>query len=87
MEYNYSLTNSGTLNIDNLLSVKEAITIDDNVILKVELIEQEPIITSTVDYIVIENEEELTEEYADYIFLNEINTNRILKVYYKIIVL
>ena len=89
MEYNYSLNNNGLLIINNLVTVKEAITIDDNVILRVEVDDTlENIIESTVSYVVLDsmdNDDSLPEEYFDYTFLNEIVTNRSMKVYYKIL--
>ena len=89
MEYNYSLNNSGVLIINNLVTVKEAITIDDNVILKVELdTEKVDIQESIISYVVLDSMDDsdliLPEEYYDYTFLNEITTNRNMKVFYKL---
>ena len=89
MEYNYSLNNSGVLIINNLVTVKEAITIDDNVILKVELdTEKVDIQESIISYVVLDSMDDsdliLPKEYYDYTFLNEITTNRNMKVFYKL---
>ena len=89
MEYNYSLNNNGTIIVNNLLLVKEATTIDDNVILKIELdTEKVDIQESIISYVVLDSMDDselvLPEEYFDYTFLNEITTNRNMKVFYKV---
>ena len=89
MEYNYSLNNNGTIIVNNLLLVKEATTIDDNVILKIELdTEKVDIQESIISYVVLDSMDDselvLSEEYSDYTFLNEITTNRNMKVFYKV---
>ena len=88
MEYNYSLNNNGTIIVNNLILIKEATTIDDNVILKVELdTEKVDIQESIISYVVLDSMDDseliLSEEYSDYTFLNEITTNRNMKVFYK----
>ena len=89
MEYNYSLNNNGTIIVNNLILIKEATTIDDNVILKVELDnEKTDIQESIISYVVLDSMDDselvLPEEYSDYTFLNEITTNRSMKVFYKV---